>query len=74
MAVLPASEEKPVQSLIFGLARAACPIGMGAMMWIMMRGRNKNTATADSQSPQQIEQLRAELDQLRADHATAALH
>ena len=58
----------------------ACPIGMGVMMWMMMRGGG-NRHEQSPQSPQlsakmtpdqkdELAQLRAELDELRAeDHA-----
>ncbi len=54
----------------------ACPVGMGLMMWMMMRGGGHDQR-AQSPQPQQpaaitpvqqgeLAQLRAELDQLRA--------
>jgi hypothetical protein len=47
----------------------ACPIGMGLMMWMMMRGNNLGAATAPTQpSPAQQEEiamLRAEIAALR---------
>jgi hypothetical protein len=59
-----------MQSLFLGLAVLACPVGMGLMMWMMMRGQPKNTGGTEDQSQQQVEQLRAELDQLKAQRAT----
>ena len=60
--------------LLYILPALACPIGMGAMMWFMMRG-GKNTA-ADGQQPaagypaepqaQELAALRTEVEQLRA--------
>ena len=63
--------------LLLILPALACPVGMGAMMWFMMRaGQKQNpqtTAQAAAQptgwiDPQQAElaSLRAEVDQLRA--------
>jgi len=37
---------------------------MGAMMWMMMRGQGKGTGAV---SERQVAQLRAEIDQLKAD-------
>jgi uncharacterized small protein (DUF1192 family) len=37
---------------------------MGAMMWMMMRGQGKGTGEV---SERQVAQLRAEIDQLKAD-------
>lgn len=50
--------------VFYGLAVLACPVGMGVMMWIMMRGRQR--PTADSPTPEsEISVLRAEVEQLR---------
>jgi hypothetical protein len=51
--------------LIYLLAVLACPIMMGAMMLVMMRGKHNHQAT--SQSPDEIARLRAEVEQLRAE-------
>lgn len=59
-----------MQTLLLGLTALACPVGMGAMMWMMMRGGNKNTGDTSGQRQQQVEQLRTEIDQLRAERAT----
>jgi hypothetical protein len=59
-----------MHSLFLGLAVLACPVGMGLMMWMMMRGNgNKTTGTVD-QSRQQVDALRTEIEQLKADRAT----
>jgi hypothetical protein len=50
-----------MQSLLLGVAVLACPGGMGLMMWMMMRGQSKDTAT--------IQALRAEVEQLKAQRA-----
>lgn len=59
-----------MQSLFLGFAVLACPLGMGLMMWMMMRGNSSDSGAAQSQSAQQIEQLRAEIEQLKAERAT----
>ena len=52
-----------MQGLFLGVAVLACPVGMGLMMWLMMRGgQNKR-------GEQQVAQLRAEIDELKADRA-----
>lgn len=56
-------------SLLLGLALLACPVAMGAMMWMMMRGQNKHGADPGNHSQQQVEQLRTEIDQLKAQRA-----
>jgi hypothetical protein len=53
-----------MQSLLWGVAVLACPVGMGAMMWMMMRGQGNGTGEV---SERQVAQLRAEIDQLKAD-------
>jgi hypothetical protein len=54
-----------VPELFYSLAVLACPVGMGLMMWLMMRG-NKSHGQARSGSDAEIAALRAQLDQLRA--------
>ncbi|MAS54459.1 hypothetical protein [Nocardioides sp.] len=54
--------------LLYPLALLACPMGMGVMMWMMMRGEKKapdQPATTDTSS-HELSRLRAEVDQLRA--------
>lgn len=53
------------------LALLACPVGMGAMMWLMMRGGHSNSGQRGPGTPGEAQQmelarLRAELDQLKA--------
>lgn len=54
-------------SSLFAVAVLACPIGMGAMMWLMMRGQNKNSGNGSAE--QQLGQLRSEIDELKAERA-----
>jgi len=60
-----------VQALFLGVAALACPVGMGLMMWLMMRG-GQNKRGGDTDGPQQVAQLRAEIDELKADRAARA--
>jgi hypothetical protein len=60
-----------VQGLFLGVAALACPVGMGLMMWLMMRG-GQNKRGGDPGGQQQVAQLRAEIDELKADRATRA--
>ena len=57
-----------MEALLLGLLVLACPVGMGAMMWMMMRGsRNPGSGSQPDQSAaQEVARLRAEVDQLRA--------
>jgi hypothetical protein len=56
-----------MQSVLWGIAVLACPVGMGLMMWLMMRGRRKDPAGDTSQ--EQVTQLRAEVEQLKSERA-----
>ena len=44
-----------MESVLLSLVLLACPVGMGAMMWFMMRGQNKQ-----QQAPASAADLRAE--------------
>jgi hypothetical protein len=63
-------KEETMDSLFLGLAALACPVGMGLMMWMMMRGHGNDSAGTEDQSRQQVEALRAEIERLKADRAT----
>ncbi|QSE87704.1 hypothetical protein JWS13_03395 (plasmid) [Rhodococcus pseudokoreensis] len=68
-----------MQQLFLGLAVLACPVGMGLMMWMMMRGQGKqgddaskgvgdaSKGVGDASEQQQIRQLRAEIDALKSE-------
>lgn len=57
-----------MEQIFYGLAVLACPVGMGAMMWLMMRpGKNMSVDAAPTEaSTAELAQLRADLDRLRA--------
>ena len=60
-----------MQSLLLGVAVLACPVGMGLMMWMMMRGQSKDTAGSEDDSRQQeVQALRAEIERLKAQRAS----
>ena len=52
---------------LYILALLACPVGMGAMMWFMMRGSKQTPAETEPKATDtEVVALRAELDQLQA--------
>ncbi len=53
---------------LYALALLACPVGMGLMMWMMMRGNKNQPATDETSTHKQAELVRmqAEIEQLRA--------
>lgn len=62
-----------METLLYGVAVLACPIGMGVMMW-MMRGQHRDTSgsslePAAAEQSAEINALRAEIAQLKADRA-----
>jgi hypothetical protein len=58
-----------MQSLLAVAATLACPVGMGLMMWIMLRGHGRTHQTINPGS-QQIEEFRAEIGRLKAERTT----
>ena len=52
--------------LFYSLAVLACPLGMGVMMWMMMRGGKKEPQQPSAPSAEELTRLRAEVDQLKA--------
>ena len=58
-------------TVFYTLAVLACPVAMGLMMFMMMRGQNKNPAS-QAQGPAdraEVDALRAEIEALKADRA-----
>ncbi|MGH3980430.1 MAG: hypothetical protein ACRDRZ_15730 [Pseudonocardiaceae bacterium] len=57
-----------MEALLLGLAVLACPVGMGVMMWMMMRGSGSqgSGSQGDQAAAQEVTRLRTEVDQLRA--------
>lgn len=51
---------------LYALALLACPVGMGLMMWFMMRGSKATPTQATPAEDAELTKLRAEVDQLRA--------
>ncbi|MDN3027113.1 hypothetical protein [Streptomyces sp. S.PB5] len=52
---------------LYPLLLLACPIGMGLMMWFMMRGGSHASRHGHSPSPQaEFAELRKEIAELRA--------
>jgi len=55
--------------VLFSLAILACPLGMGAMMWAMMRGGKQHPAAPGDE----VSRLRAEVEQLKGAAAVPVL-
>ena len=52
---------------LFALVLLACPVGMGLMMWFMMRGKKDSSPSFPLPATDaELTRLRAEVDQLRA--------
>jgi hypothetical protein len=63
-----------VDALLLGLAALACPLGMGLMMWMMMRGSGGHPVGGrrDAGTEQELARLRVEVEQLRRARSTRA--
>lgn len=65
-----------MSAALYGLALLACPVGMGLMMWFMMRGKKAPeglTAMAPADK-EELANLRTEVDLLRASRSGASAH
>lgn len=51
---------------LYALAFLACPIGMGLMMWMMMRGNTQQPNDDTTARQAELVRMQAEIDQLRA--------
>lgn len=52
---------------LYPLALLACPVGMGAMMWMMSRGHKDQAGTGETEVKQdELARLQAQIDQLQA--------
>lgn len=63
-----------MHNLPFILGALACPLGMGAMMFFMMRpsAKQRQPQPVGTQQDQEIAQLREQVNQLRAEQKDAA--
>lgn len=59
--------ESHMAEIFYGLALLACPLGMGAMMWLMMRGGHPHSPEPSAAGSAELARLRAEVEQLRAE-------
>jgi hypothetical protein len=67
----PRSWEFTMGSVFYTLALLACPVGMGLMMFMMMRGQKSSAAPAPSPADRgEVDALRAEVEALKAERAT----
>jgi hypothetical protein len=58
-----------MQSVLLGLAALACPVGMG----LMMRGHGPSATSTAGATSQQVDELRAEIERLKAERAADRL-
>lgn len=54
---------------LYALALLACPVGMGAMMWMMSRGHRSEPGGDPEAKRAELAGLEAQIDQLRAEQA-----
>ena len=57
-----------MENLLYILPVLACPVGMGLMMWFMMRPK-QGTQTSPASDRQELVRLREEIDALRSEQA-----
>ena len=58
-------------NFFYSLAVLACPVGMGAMMWVMMR-KGKADAPSPTEDAAKLLRVSAEIDRLRAEQHPAS--
>ncbi|MDP9432329.1 MAG: hypothetical protein M3P91_06380 [Actinomycetota bacterium] len=58
-----------METVLFALAVLACPVGMGAMMWFMMRGGAMGAPADSTVRADELAALRREVTALRAERA-----
>ena len=64
-----------MEAALLAAAVLACPVGMGVMMWMMMRGARHSDASAGNpgapagDQAAQIDALRSEIEELKAERA-----
>ena len=51
---------------LYALVLLACPIGMGAMMWMMMRGHRAEPRPDTAAEATKLAGLQAQIDELQA--------
>jgi len=56
---------------LYALALLACPLGMGAMMWMMMRKQEAPSAPDTQAKRAELAALQAQIDQLQAQQRDA---
>ena len=54
-----------MSDVLYALPFVACPVGMGLMMYFMMRGGHNNSGES-APTADELARLRAEVDQLKA--------
>ena len=56
-----------MENVLLTLAVLACPVGMGACMWLMARGMKRGRAEPETEAMPSIDQLRREQRRLASE-------